>query len=125
MKGFQAFVGKVVHKIFPAALAKWYDKYQSALWYLFFGVVTTAVNFACYALLKYAFFKETFASCEAKAALICNWENADQAKDEQWITLTAKVNFRFSKAYGRKGPVLTYIEHSECEAPEQPVATFY
>ena len=73
MKGFQAFVGKMVHKIFPKSLAKWYDKYQSALWYLFFGVVTTAVNFACYAVLKYTFFKETFASNEATAALICNW----------------------------------------------------
>ncbi len=59
------------------------------------------------------------------AALICNWNQAHLAKDEQWIVLTAKVNFRFSKAYGRKGPVLTYIEHEECEAPEQPVATFY
>ena len=59
------------------------------------------------------------------AALICNWENAHEAKDEQWLILTAKINFRFSKAYGRKGPVLTYIEHEECEVPEQPVATFY
>lgn len=73
MKGFQTFVSKLVHKIFPAALSKWYDKYQSALWYLFFGVVTTAINFACYTVLKFAFFKEMFASNEATAALICNW----------------------------------------------------
>ena len=59
------------------------------------------------------------------AALICNWDEAENAKDEQWMMLTAKVNFRFSKAYGRKGPVLTYIEHEECPQPEQPVATFY
>lgn len=73
MKRFQAFVGKAIHRILPAALAKQYDKHQGALWYLFFGVLTTAVNFACYALLKYAFFKEMFAQNEAKAALVCNW----------------------------------------------------
>lgn len=73
MKGFQAFVRKMVHKLLPSALSRWYDKYESALWYLFFGVLTTAVNFACYAALKYTFFKEMFASNEVKAALICNW----------------------------------------------------
>ena len=41
------------------------------------------------------------------------------------MMLTAKVNFRFNKAYGKKGPVLTYIEGNSCPAPEQDVATFY
>ena len=59
------------------------------------------------------------------AALVCSWDKADTMKDEGWVILTAKINFKFSMAYGRKGPVLTYISHEECEPPEQAVATFY
>ena len=59
------------------------------------------------------------------AALVCKWDKSDTVKDEGWMILTAKINFRFSAAYGRKGPVLTYISHEDCEPPEQAVATFY
>ncbi len=59
------------------------------------------------------------------AALVCQWDRADTVKDESWMILTAKISFRFHKAYGRKGPVLTYIDHEPCDAPEQAVATFY
>lgn len=59
------------------------------------------------------------------AALVCQWDKADSVQDDSWMILTAKLNFKFNKAYGRKGPVLSYISHELCEAPEQPVATFY
>lgn len=59
------------------------------------------------------------------AAMICQWENADTVENESWIVLTAKINFKFSRAYGRKGPVLTFISSEKAEAPEQEVATFY
>ncbi len=59
------------------------------------------------------------------AALVCNWDKADTVKDESWMILTAKISFKFSMAYGRKGPVLTYISHEDCDPPEQAVATFY
>ena len=59
------------------------------------------------------------------AALVCQWEKADSVQDDSWMILTAKLNFKFNKAYGRKGPVLSYVLHELCEAPEQPVATFY
>ena len=59
------------------------------------------------------------------AALVCQWDKADSVQDDSWMILTAKLNFKFNKAYGRKGPVLTYVSHELCEAPEQPVATFY
>ena len=59
------------------------------------------------------------------AALVCQWEKADSVQDDSWMILTAKLNFKFNKAYGRKGPVLSYVSHELCEAPEQPVATFY
>ena len=59
------------------------------------------------------------------AGLVCQWDNADTVKDDSWIVLTAKINFKFHRAYSKKGPVLTYIGSEPCEAPEQPVATFY
>ena len=59
------------------------------------------------------------------AALVCQWDEADTVQDDSWMILTAKLNFKFNKAYGRKGPVLSYVSHELCEAPEQPVATFY
>ena len=59
------------------------------------------------------------------AALVCQGDKADTVQDDSWMILTAKLNFKFNKAYGRKGPVLTYVSHELCEAPEQPVATFY
>lgn len=59
------------------------------------------------------------------AGLICQWEDSDSIVGDSWHVLTARINFKFSRAYGKKGPVLTFIEDSPCEVPEQPVATFY
>lgn len=59
------------------------------------------------------------------AGLICKWDEAENIVGDSWHILTAKINFRFSRAYGRKGPVLTYISDEPCEVPENPVATFY
>lgn len=66
--------------------------------------------------------------CEADiqfAALVCQWADAGTVKDDTWIILTAGVNWKFNKAYSKKGPVLTYVSAEPCEAPEQQVATFY
>ena len=59
------------------------------------------------------------------AGLICQWEDSDSIVGDSWHVLTARINFKFSRAYGKKGPVLTFIEDSPCEVPEQPVATFF
>ena len=59
------------------------------------------------------------------AGLVCQWENAQSIPDESWITLTASVEFKFNRAYGKKGPVLTYISHEKAIQPVQEVATFY
>ena len=59
------------------------------------------------------------------AGLICKWDGYDSIVGDSWHILTAKINYKFSRAYGKKGPVLTLISHEDCEAPEQPVATFY
>ena len=59
------------------------------------------------------------------AGLVCQWDKAQSIPDESWIVLTAKVNFKFNRAYGKKGPVLTYISHEKAIQPAQEVATFY
>lgn len=54
-------------------------------------------------------------------------ENASKfpVKHGDWIMLTAKINIKNNKIYGRKGPVLTPISIEKTTAPEEPVATFY
>ena len=59
------------------------------------------------------------------AGLVCQWKDAKTVQDNSWMVLTAKVNFKFNRAYGKRGPVLTFISAEPCEAPEQAVATFY
>lgn len=59
------------------------------------------------------------------AGLICNWEKADTIRDDEWVILTAKLENKFHRAYGRKGPVLTVQSIEEVEKPEETVATFY
>ena len=59
------------------------------------------------------------------AALVCQWDKATTVQNDSWMILTARVNFKFNRAYGKKGPVLSYMEAEPCDAPAQDVATFY
>ena len=59
------------------------------------------------------------------AALVCQWDKADTVTNDSWMTLTAQIHFKFNRAYGNKGPVLTYISAQSADAPENPVATFF
>lgn len=59
------------------------------------------------------------------AGLLCLWDNADTLHARDWVLLTAKINHRHHKSYGRKGPVLTVTDVVRTSAPEQEVATFY
>ena len=59
------------------------------------------------------------------AGLVCQKDDVSDIVDDSRMTLTAEIHFKFSRAYGKKGPVLTYLSHEPCEAPEQAVATFY
>lgn len=66
--------------------------------------------------------------CEADiqfAALVCEYETKPELKDNSWITITARINFKNHKAYHKRGPVLTYIESFNCNPPNPEVATFY
>ena len=93
------------------------------------------VRFKCRALVRKKLPEKTFIvgrhvmTCCVEdiqfAGLVCQWEGADTVQDDSWMILTAKINFRFHRAYGKKGPVLTYVDSVLCEAPEQSLATFY
>ncbi len=45
--------------------------------------------------------------------------------DGTWVTLTAQLKVRRHPLYGKAGPVLTVLDVTPAEAPENPVATFY
>lgn len=93
------------------------------------------VRFKCRALVRSKLPKQTFVvgrhvmTCCVEdiqfAALVCQWEQADSVEDNSWMILTARVNFKFNRAYGKKGPVLTYLASEPCDIPAQDVATFY
>ena len=61
------------------------------------------------------------------AGLICQLKSnpTEEIKDGSWISITAKINFRFHSAYMKKGPVLTYLSHEVRAAPDPEVATFH
>ena len=59
------------------------------------------------------------------AGLVCQKDDVSDIADDSWLILTAEIHFKFSRAYGKKGPVLTYLSHAPCNPPAQPVATFY
>jgi len=59
------------------------------------------------------------------AGVVCQCDDISAITDDAWVMLTAKINFKFSRAYGKKGPVLTFISAEKCDAPDPDVATFY
>lgn len=93
------------------------------------------VRFKCRALVRKKLPAETFVvgrhvmTCCVEdiqfAAFVCQWSGAETVKDDTWMILTAKVAFKFNRAYGKKGPVMGYVDAVPCDAPEQPVAAFY
>ena len=93
------------------------------------------VRFKCRALIRKKLPAETFVAgrhvmtCCVEdiqfAGLICIWDQASTIRDDSWLILTARVNFKFNRAYGKRGPVLTVLSAEPSEAPEQAVATFY
>ena len=57
--------------------------------------------------------------------MLVKWDGSNTLKNADWVWLTASVEIRFNKIYGRKGPVLTAIEVAKTNPPEETVATFY
>ena len=93
------------------------------------------VRFKCRALVRRRLPAESFVvgrhvmTCCVEdiqfAGLVCQWSRADSVKDESWMLLTATLSYKFNRAYGKKGPVLSCVASEPCEAPTQEVATFY
>ena len=66
--------------------------------------------------------------CEADiafSALICNLDGQPAPENDEWVVLTAKMDYKFHRSYGRRGPVLTAVSIERAEPPAQQVATFY
>ena len=59
------------------------------------------------------------------AALVAKNECGYVPKAKEWVTIEAAVEVRFSKAYGKAGPVLIARKVTPDRAPEDEVATFY
>ena len=93
------------------------------------------VRFKCRALVRSKLPKETFVvgrhvmTCCVEdiqfAGLVCQWAQAASVRDDSWMILTARIEFKFNRAYGKRGPVLSYIAGEPCDPPAQDVATFY
>ena len=58
-------------------------------------------------------------------AFICDFRTVPDMPDDGWFIVTAKMDYKFNRAYGRKGPVLTAESAEPCEAPDPSVATFF
>ena len=59
------------------------------------------------------------------AGLAAKYDRIAELENEKWYEITAKVENRFSKLYGKRGPVFHVEQIAPTVAPEQPVATFY
>ena len=59
------------------------------------------------------------------AGLIVNWDDAQTVQNDSWNVITAKLENKYHRAYGSKGPVPTLISLEPAEKPEETVATFY
>lgn len=59
------------------------------------------------------------------AAVACRNPENFEFEDGAWYNVTGKMEIRFSKAYNKRGPVLTVEKLEKSEQPDQPVATFY
>ena len=73
MKKLKTWVRQLMHKLFPEKFAALYDKAEEVLWYAFFGVLTTAVNFAVYLVMTRLVLKGFFEEHEAAVTLASNW----------------------------------------------------
>ena len=57
--------------------------------------------------------------------LACTLPYVMDLKTRDWISVTAKIEFKKHRIYKGKGPVLTVEKVVVCEAPEEQLATFY
>lgn len=59
------------------------------------------------------------------SGIVCDWSGAETLKQRDWVIITAKIELKKHKMYGKKGPVLT-VENIALTSPANPeLATFY
>lgn len=61
----------------------------------------------------------------AFAGVLCIWKDKKKLEHQDWVEVTAKVELRQHKIYGKKGPVFQVLDLQHGKAPDQTVATFY
>lgn len=77
---------------------------------------------------SFAFGRRVMTCCEADiqfASLLAQCSKEQMPEQGHWYTAEFKVEIKFHKLYGRKGPVLTMLSMEETAAPEPEVATFF
>ncbi|MFA5561556.1 MAG: GtrA family protein [Eubacteriales bacterium] len=73
MEAFKQWVGRLLHRLLPKPLADFYDRHSQGFWYLFFGALTTGVNFVVYWILTREVFATAFAQRPEITAIYANW----------------------------------------------------
>ncbi|MCQ2435445.1 MAG: GTPase [Clostridia bacterium] len=59
------------------------------------------------------------------AGIACRNPQGFAFEEKGWYIAQGKIGIRFSKAYGKKGPVMEITSLEKCGQPDEPVATFY
>ncbi len=57
--------------------------------------------------------------------LVSKIKDIGEVNNSAWYIVTAEIDIRFSRLYGKKGPVFNVKSLVDAEAPEEQVATFY
>ncbi len=61
----------------------------------------------------------------AFCGLVSKVKDLSSVENSQWYIVTAEIDVRFSRMYGKKGPIFNVINMEKTDAPEELVATFY
>jgi len=59
------------------------------------------------------------------SGIVCDWKGAETLSQRDWIIITAKIELKKHKMYGKKGPVLVIKDIVRTSAPNPELATFY
>jgi G3E family GTPase len=55
---------------------------------------------------------------------VCQYPGGDKLSQREWVEVTAKISLRYHKMYKDMGPILTALEVTPAEKPQEDVVTF-
>ena len=58
-------------------------------------------------------------------ALVSKLPDGLNPENSTWYMVEAEIDIRFSRLYGKKGPIFNVTRLTKCDPPEESVATFY